>query len=256
MPVFYYIDFLYDAGRTRFGGVVDGCVSSMVESGCSLREVVMSTEGLGRQVSLGRHVRLETEDIGRFASAYAEEVLREGQRFISFPPMGRVLFDYGFRFDEFVVEEVQEEEIETRSSASLIGLNFTLSEDPAVGRKIKASLSMWEEYILTHGDRDANRHNMRKVLEMVLRIYGRTKPYFGAMNDELHLDTDGACELLEKGSLPAGNEFAIVGKPLMPKLDLRALKRSGLRWKELPDGGALIQFVDRWAGSGRGFGPF
>jgi hypothetical protein len=196
------------------------------------------------------------EDIGRFASAYAEEMLREGQLFISFPPMGRVLFEYGFRFDESVVEEVEEEETESRSSARFIGLNFAFSEDPAVGRKIKASLSLWEEYILTHGDRDANRHNMRKVLEMVLRIHARTKPYFGAMNNELRLDTDGALELLESGALPAGNEFAIVGEPLIERLDLRALKSSGLRWKELPDGGVLIQFVDRWTGSGGGISPF
>jgi hypothetical protein len=113
-----------------------------------------------------------------------------------------------------------------------------------VGRRIKASLSFWEEYILTYGDGGANRYNMGRILEMVREVCARTRPYFGAMNTELHLDTDKTLELLLKKGVPSGNEFVIVGEPLRDKVSFDALP--GLAWKDLPGGGVLIQWSDRW----------
>jgi len=245
MPVFYYVDFYYDPARSRFEDVVGGCVSGLMKSGCKFRNIVMSGEGFKKQVSLQEHVRLTPGDIRRFAAAFAEEMRAEGKHFFSFPPMGRVLFEQDFRFDEALVEEIEEEERETRASARAVGLHCTFSEDEASGRKIKASLSLWEEYVLTYGSGEKSRHNMARVLEMAANIYGETAPYFGAMNNEISLNTDASLELLKSGKLPSGNEYVLVGKDCMEMLDLGALKRSGYRWKAMGDGGVIIQFEDK-----------
>jgi hypothetical protein len=246
MPTFYYIDFFYDPKERSFEAVVDGCVSGMLESGCRFQKVVMSIEGLKQMTTLEEHIILKPGDLGMFAGAYAREMQAEGQALVSFPPLGRVIFEYDFRFDEEVLEELEQEEADTHSRANLIGLNFIYSHDEAVGRRIKASLSFWEEYILTYGDGGANRYNMGRILEMVREVCARTGPYFGAMNTELHLDTDKALELLLKKGVPSGNEFVIVGEPLRDKVSFDALKSPGLAWKDLPGGGVLIRWSDKW----------
>lgn len=245
MPVYYYVDFYYDPARTRLEDVVGGCVSALMKSGCKFRNIVMSGEGFKKQISLKEHVRLTPEDIRTFAAAFAEEMRAEGKRFFSFPPMGRVLFEQDFRFDEALLEEVEEEERETRASARTVGLHCTFSDDEASGKKIKASLNLWEEYVLTYGSNEKSRQNMARVLEMAANIYGETGPYFAAMNNEIRLNTDASLELLKSGRLPAGNEYVMVGKPCMEMLDLGALKRSGYKWKALSDGGVIIQFEDK-----------
>lgn len=245
MPIFYYVDFYYDPARSRFEDVVGGCVAALVKSGCKFRNIVMSGEGFKRQVSLQEHVRLSPDDIRWFAAAFAEEMRAEGKRFFSFPPMGRILFEQDFRFDEALLEEVEEEEREIRTSARTVGLHCTFSEDEASGTKIKASLSLWEEYVLTYGSGEKSRHNMARVLEMAAKIYGETGPYFGAMNNEIRINTDASLELLKSGRLPTGNEYVLVGKPCMKMLDLGSLKRSGCKWKALGDGGVIIQFEDK-----------
>jgi hypothetical protein len=246
MPTFYYIDFFYDPGEQPFEAVVDGCISSMLESGCRFQKVVMSIEGLKQMTTLEEHIILKPGDLGGFAGAYAKEMQAEGQAFVSFPPLGRIIFEYDFRFDDDVLEELEQEEADTHSRANLIGLNFTYSDEEAVGRKIKASLSFWEEYILTYGDGGSNRYNMNRILEMVGQICARTGPYFGAMNSELRLDTDRAFELLVKNGLPEGNDFVIVGGAFRDKLSFDDLRGSGLTWKDLPGGGVLIRSSDRW----------
>lgn len=245
MPVYYYIDFYYDPEGVRFGDVVGGCVSALVKAGCEFKNVVMSGEGMKKPISLNQHIILSTEDIREFASAYAQEMESEGKKHFSFPPLGRIIFEYDFRIDDSLLDEVAEEESETGANSRAIGLSFTYSGAPWGGSRIKASLSLWDEYVLSYGGKEKNRHNMSKVLEIASNIYNESGPYFGAMNNEIALDTDRSFELLKNGGLPEGNEYAIVGGYMVGKLDRKSLEKSGLKWKAFGDGGIIIQFESK-----------
>jgi len=245
---YYYIDLYFDPERVSFRKVVKSCVTSLIASGCRYEKVIMSNPEANRNISFGEHVVLKPEDLPAVAAAYADEMLQKGQKFISFPPLGRIMFHYSFRLDEAMLDDIHEEEEDAHSSYEDLGLTFSYTASAEVGMKIKASMNFWEEYVLNNGTPELQVENMRDILGMVVRIAADTPPYFGAMNTEIHLNTDASLSLLDRGKLPEGNEFALIGKPLMPKLDMKALGQSGYHMGSLPDGGAIIQMADKWGG--------
>jgi len=245
---YYYIDLYFDPARTKFGEVVSSCITSLTGAGCRFEKVTMSNPRASGYVNFGEHVALTPTDLPGVASAYVAEMRQDGQRLVSFPPLGRIMFSYSFRLDENLLEDIHEEEDESHSSSEDMGLTFLYSADAGSGGLIKASLSFWEEYILKNGDPAVQVQNMSDILGMIVRISAKTPPFFGAMNTEIHLNTDASLELLNKGMLPEGNEFIVVGGALMPRLDMKALKEKGYHLGSLPDGGAIIQMADKWSG--------
>lgn len=245
---YYYIDLYFDPARVSFGDVVDSCITSLTGSGCRFEKVTVSNARTSGFVNLGEHVALSPSDLPGLASAYMEEMAQDGQRLISFPPLGRIMFRYGFRLDENLIEDITEEEEETRSSYEDMGLTFLYSADTGTGGVIKASLSFWEEYILKNGDPGLQVQNMSDILGMIVNISSKTPPYFGALNTEIRLNTDSSLELLRQGKVPEGNEFIVVGAPMMPRLDMVEINNQGYHMGTLPDGGAIIQFADNWSG--------
>jgi hypothetical protein len=245
---YYYIDLYFDPGRVSLRDVVHSTVSSLVSGGCSYEKVTVSDPKASGSVNFGEHVALAAPDLPAVASAYVDEMLKDGQRLISFPPLGRVMFSYPFRLDEDLLEDIYDEEEESSSSSEVIGLTFLYSAVSGSGPLIKASLSFWEEYILKNGRPEIQVKNMSDILSMIVRISSKCPPFFGAMNTEIRLNTDASLELLNQGRLPEGNEFIVVGGGLMPKLDMQALKASGYHMGTLPDGGVIIQMADKWAG--------
>jgi len=245
---YYYIDLYFDPQRQTFRDVVESCISSLIDGGCQFQKVTMSNPRASGNVSFSEHVDLRPADIPAVAAAFVEEALQDGQKLISFPPLGRIMFRYPFRLDEDLLEDIHEEEEESRSNSEDMGLTFFYAADSGSGSLIKASLSFWEEYILKNGAPDLQVQNMSDILGMIIRISGKTPPFFGAMDTEIHLNTDASLELLRQGKLPEGNEFVIVGGSLMSKLDMQALKKSGYHMGSLADGGAIIQIADKWSG--------
>jgi len=245
---YYYVDLYFDPEQIAFEKIVDSCVSSLIASGCKFEQVTMSNPVAGQNVTFGEHVDLGPGDVPSVAAAYAREMIQSGKKVISFPPLGRIMFSYPFRLDNAALEDVHEEEEESHSSFEDIGLTFTYTASTGSGQTVKASLSFWEEYVLKSGAPELQVRNMRDVLGMVSRIARATPPFFGAMNTELHLNTDASLSLLKGGRLPEGNEFVIVGRALISKLDVKALKESRYQVAPLPGGGAIIQMTDKWGG--------
>ena len=66
------------------------------------------------------------------------------------------------------------------------------------------------------------------VLKIVERICNSTQPYFGAMNNEIDLNTDVSLDRLLRGASPTGNEYIIVGQDMVGNLDLEDLKKDSV----------------------------
>lgn len=227
---------------------VDGVVRGFLGAGARFRRLLTARHGSREQVAYDDHVIIRPQDLGLLARAHEEEEEGSEGGMLSFPPRaGRILFEYGFEFDE-LVEEVRDEEAETHTSADDIGAAFTMQTNHSTGRKIKLTLTFWEEFVLSHGNPDAHAHNMGRIISLVNSICSHASPYFGAMNSELHLDTDGALEAFERGSLESRNDFILVGPDLLPRLNMNALVERGLPFKALDGGGMVIQLRDRFGG--------
>jgi len=209
---------------------------------------VMASADTRQSVDMEEHVQLSLEDLPAVAEAYAEEMESSGTQFISFPPLGRIMFHCPFRFDDSLMDDIHEDEDEARSEAEDLGLVMMYTTSQEAGRKIKASLSFWEEYVLSHGKPETHIENMKRVLKIVRAIYDHATPYFGAMNKEIHLDTDLSLTYVIQNKLPVGNEFAIVGKRFMDRIRTADIDAAGYRWASMPDGGIIIQFEDKWEG--------
>jgi hypothetical protein len=248
MPDFYYIELYFSPDESSLADVVDGCVASLIESGCAFDKVIMPKPDFKYLSASGRHDVCGLDNLREVVTAYADEMEKNGLVFIAFPPRwGRISFQYDFEFDSEIQDEVDAEEEETGSMARNIGLSFMYITDRDMGRKYKANMCFWNEYILSHGRNETHVHNMKRILNFVEKISQTMKPYFGAMNDEIHLDPDKSLKMLKTGRLPTGNEFVFVGDKLLDGLNILELEKSGLKWKNLPEG-VIIQFGDRWGG--------
>jgi hypothetical protein len=245
MPDYYYIDLLFDPGERDYGDIIDGCISALLGSECEFKRITFREDPKGPAAFFREGTVLDLGNLRESALAYTEDRVKRGIRFIQFPPWGRAAFECGFRFDEAVMEDVQIEEKDAGSSARDLGLSFLFDNEPG-SERIKATLNFWEEYVLTYGDAKTHVLNMTMVLKIVERICNSTRPYFGAMNNEIHLNTDLSLDRLMHGTSPTGNEYLIVGQGMVGRLDLEELKRAGCKWKTLSSGGMIIQFINRW----------
>jgi hypothetical protein len=250
VPDFYYIDLLYDPKDTDFGSVVGGATGALVEAGCAFDRVSMlAPTDEGDRAFFARAPEMDARNLGEVAGSYWEAMRARGQNIITFPPMGRVMLRYPFKFDEDILDDIHEEEEESGSSRDAVGLSFSFSDSATLGKKIDASVSFWEEYVLTLGRPETHRANMADILGMVERVALATRPYFGAMNNEIHLGTDRSLDLLRDGRLPEGNDYVLVGAREVPRLDIDALKRSRRPVRRLgEEGGLIIEFTRRWDG--------
>lgn len=245
---YYYIDLYFDPEKAPFQKVVERFVYTLMAKGCTFQKAIMARPDTNQNIPFEEHVDLHPDDLPAMANAYVEEMMQDGQNLISFPPLGRIMFSYDFRFDDIMLDEIHEEEDDSRSSCDTLGLTFTLSLVPGQASRIKASLSLWEEYVLINGTPEVQAGNMRDIIGMITQIAQRTPPFFGAMDNEMHLNTDDSLALLMEGRLPEGNEFIVIGKPLMDKVDTDALKQKGYPVGPMPDGGIIIQMTDKWDG--------
>lgn len=243
---YYYIDLYFDPDRTPLKQVVERFVYTLIAKGCTFQKAVMARPDTNQNIPFEEHVDLHPDDLPSMANAYLDEMVEEGHKLISFPPLGRIMFSYDFRFDDVMLDEIHEEEDDSRSSCDSLGLTFTCSMVPGQPSRIKASLNLWEEYVLIGGTPEVQARNMQDIIGMIRHIAQSTPPYFGAMDNEMHLNTDDSLALLMDGRLPEGNEFIIIGKPLMDKIRLDALKEKGYLLGNMPDGGIIIQMVKKW----------
>jgi len=244
MPDFYYIDLYFDPEGRNFGAIVDGCVNSLLSVGATFEKVMMARDDARKQVIVGEHVTIQPGDLGALAEAYLEDIEKENNYIVSFPHLGRIMFKHGFTLCQSMVDEIREEEKETRTSANDIGLSFSYSVTQQSGGRVKASLSFWEEYLLMHSTDEAHADNIGKIMDILATINQEVKPFFGAMGPELHLDTEKAYNKLWSGQMPDVNDFAIVGKSMVHMIDPDLLAAS--RHRTLADGAVIIQFSTKW----------
>jgi hypothetical protein len=215
-----------------------------MEAGCTFKRVVMSTlsAGGGAPVNMDEHIRLAPKDIKSVAAAYVDDMLAEGNPVISFPHLGRIIFDYSFRLDEELYDDIEDEEAATRTDARDIGMTFFYYDNQPLGRKIKVSLSFWEEFLLKHCSSGTSQYNMRQVQHILEKINEKSSPSFGALNNEIHLNLDRSLDSLLGNGIPVGNEYVLVGRRLEDKLDLGRLDSEGVAWRKLKGGGVIVMF--------------
>lgn len=244
MPDFYYVDMYFENDSSRFSDVVDGCISGILAAGGTFKRIMMSTmsSGGGAPVNMDDHIRLAPKDIKAVAAAYVDDMLAEGNAVISFPHLGRVIFEYDFKLDEELYDDIEDEEAATRTKAHDIGLTFFYYDNQAPGRKIKVSLSFWEEFLLKHCSSETSEYNTAKVLHILENINEKASPSFGAMNNEIHLNLDRSLDAMLSGSLPYGNEYVLVGRSMEDQLDLRRLIADGVPYRKLKGGGVVVMF--------------
>lgn len=246
MPDFYYADLYFDPEDRGLKDIVDSCVYALQCAGAKFEKVFLVSSSTMRQVSLGEHVQIEARDLGVLAQTYLEEHEDESNFFFSFPPQGRIMFKYDFILDQYLIDEIRDEEEETHSSANDLGLTFIYSVTETGGRRVKASLSFWEEYLLTHGSEEVHRMNIEKIVALVDAISLNVEPYFGAMNSELHLNTDKSYDLLRSGNLPEGNDFVLVGRQMVHMLDMDEVKARGIKHAVLQNKAVMLELTDKW----------
>ncbi len=226
---------------------MDGCVSAMLDAGCRFKRILMSTMsgGGGAPVHMDEHVKLAPSEIKAVASAYIEEMLAEGSPVISFPHLGRVIFEYDFALDEELYDDIEDEELATHTDAQEIGVTFFYYDNQSLGRKIKVSLSFWEEFVLKHCTSETAHQNLQRVVNLLESISSKALPSFGASNNEIHLNIDKSLDSLLESNVPYGNEYVLVGKSLREKLNFKLLDTESVPWREMSGGSVLVMFRDR-----------
>ncbi len=247
MPDFYYIDLYFDPEEKTLREIVDGCVYSLICSGATFDKVFLVSSANMKQVSVGEHVQIEPQDLGVIAETYLEEHEGETNFLFSFPPHGRIMFKYDFVLDQYMLDEIADEEADTKCSANDIGVTFMYTVSRHGGRRVKVSMSFWEEYLLTHGSWEVHRMNIKKIFTFIKAINQNVEPYFGAMNSELHLNTDESFDMLREGKLPEGNDFVFVGKQMIHLLDMDAVKAKGIKQTVMPNKAVILELSDKWA---------
>jgi hypothetical protein len=242
MTDFYYIDLYMEPEDICFGDIVNGCVSALVGVGAQFEKIFMARHDKKQQISFGEHISVRPEDLGGLAKAYLEEYSGDKNFYMSFPHQGRIMFKYPFALDQSLTDEIRDEEEDTRSSAEALGLSFSYTQNRTRGNRVKASMSFWEEYHLTHSAEDIIEENVEKIISIVDAINLHARPYFGAMNPEINLNTDGSLELLRARKVPVGNEFVFIGKPLVHLLDREQTEAEGAIIRALSNEAMLIEF--------------
>jgi hypothetical protein len=247
MADYYYIDLYFDPDEYLFCEVVVDCVTSLLDYGCTLKKIVIPKDEEVFTISGGEYDTHGLDDLFGLCNDHTHELEHDKTRFISFPPRwGRILLQHKFELASSNLADIQDEEEDTNTSIQDVGLAFVYSTDKRYGRKIKLTISIWEDFILTHGDNDLHMRNVQTLLSMIEKINTCVPSYFAAMNSELKVNIDKSLEHLKKGELPEGNDLVYVGAKLSNLLDKNKLTEAKLHYRENTDIGTFVQFTDRW----------
>ena len=250
MAEYYYIDLYFDPDEHPFCDLIIECVSSLLEAGCSLKKVVIPTaESLKATPGKGVSNSYGIEDIHALCRSHQKKMNEKNEPFVSFPPdWGRIVIEKDFEIDQEIRSDAEDEEAETNSDLGDIALSFRYTQSEAYGRKIKLTLSLWYDFVLSHGHADTHIRNLRSLISLLEHMSTFAAPYFGVMNTELHIDIDRSLGRLHEGGIPDGNDLAIVGPAYADKLNTKALDMVGLKYWKLNSGMYMIQFTKRWEG--------
>jgi len=248
MADYYYAEMLFSPDKSSFFNVIEGSVNALLSSGCEFREIVVPRERFAKEIKWGEFTTAGLDRLREMCDAVTREAMSEGRKMISFPPgWGRIMFEYKFDFDEALSDEIWDEEEETNALSTDFGASFTYSPTGSLSKYIKLTFSFWEDFVLTHGDPATHIGNLNRIFTFWEHISLALSPYFGVMNNELHINADSSYDLLSAGELPKGNEYVYIGQQSLGLLDVDALKSSGRRVRALRDGSLIIEFTDRWA---------
>lgn len=248
MADYYYAELLFDPNQHAFLDIVDQTSKIMIDSGCTFREIIIPRQKFDSKIKWGDFSTAGMDQLREMCSMAEQEGIQNQSNLISFPPgWGRIMYEYHFKFDERLNDEIWDEEEETNALSTDVGLSFTYTPFSELDRYIKLTICLWEDFVLKHGSPETHIANLRSVIGFFNNISQAISPFFGVMNNELHINADKSLELLRQGRLPEGNEYVLVGKTLLGMLDPAALTASGRHAGSLKDGSIIIEFTDRWA---------
>lgn len=250
MADYYYAELLFDPDDVPFVDCIARAVNALIGAGCEFREIVVPKQRFTRDIKWGEFSSAGLGSLREMCDLTLQEGLAENRHVVSFPPgWGRVMFEYKFAFDPELEEEIWDEEEETNALVTDLGAAFSYSPTSFANKYIKLTISFWEDFVLRHGNPETHVANFRKITSFWESIAREAPPYFGVMNNELHINHDRSLDALKAGQLPEGNEYVLVGNKLLGLLDQQALAASGRKVAALADGSVLIEFTDRWVPS-------
>lgn len=236
MADFYYIDLYFDGRGADIFEIVDACVRGCLKAGAVFQKVVMSDPESRKRISLADHIAFRPEDLGSIAREFLQESATA--EFFAFPPLGRIMFHYDFKVDMELQEEITDEEEDSHTHITDLGMAFVYNPHVSAGRQIKASISFWQDYVLSHSRQETHEENRARIIQLLNAIVREASPYFGAMDEELRLNTDRALEGLLSGLPAQGDSGIIAGVALLHHLDA-ATRAGGI---SLADGSVLLNF--------------
>ena len=249
MADYYYIDLYFDPDEYLFCEVVVDCVTALMDYGCTLKKIVIPRDDDVLTISGGEYDTHGLNQLFSLCNDHTHEMEHQNNKFISFPPRwGRILLQYNFALSPFSLAEIQDEEEDTNTSILDVGLAFMYTTDENYGKKIKLTISIWEDFLLSNGDINLHLENLHTILKMIERINMSVPPYFGVLNSELKINIDKSLEYLNNSCLPEGNELVFIGSKLAKLLDKDKLREAKLHYRETSDQGIFVQFTDRWPG--------
>ena len=239
MPSFYYADMYFEGG---FGAAVRGVMDGMSAAGSRFKRATVQ-ESPDAKTSHSFTGEANLAGFVDLSGAYIENMLARGATRIPFPSWGRITFEHDFDIDENDLDDLIAEEADSKTSALDIGISFLYTPD-----RTQATLSLWEDFLFAGpGSQRTHAHNMTLLLRVIESVYNSSQPVFGVLNSELHISIDRSLQALHGRELPYGNDYVIVGRPLLRELDVDRLREQRLPYEVLSDGGVLIQFNHKWA---------
>jgi hypothetical protein len=117
-----------------------------------------------------------------------------------------------------------------------ITINFWCFDE----NEIAVDMTPWEEYVLIYGNKEPHYRNKCRILSIVESVYKNTKAYFGWMDGEMN-SGDYSYDILTGNKSTTGNEFVIVGKSFINKVNISLFEENGYHHKFLNDGGLVIE---------------
>lgn len=241
MPAFYWSRLYIDTEDIGIIQLIDNTMNSLIKSDCHFKGVSISQ-------AEDESVRPQNQKfIVEWMSLSVKEArilaIRDLDDWISgfhvgkWTPGVQLVFEYDFKFDDVLKVRGRDKDIK---DVNEVKLSFWYLKDKRFKNKIVIDIATCEEYVLMYGKKETHQHNKKNILGMIENIYINTGPYFGWMDGEAN-SKDNSFNLLLKGKVPVGNEFVIIGKKMIKKLNKRKLEKSKHYWKILPDGGIIIQ---------------
>ena len=248
MADYYYAELLFDPNSIRMVDLIERSINTLIRSGCEFREIVMPKERFSKDIKWGEFSTVGLDDLHPMCEAVTNDAISNNLDIISFPPgWGRVMFEYMFAFEDVMENEIWDEEEESNALSTDLGISFAYNHGGNLPKRIKMTISFWEDFVLTNASPETNMTNMRQAISFMENLCTAVSPFFCVMNKELHVNIDRSLDKMIAKQLPEGNEYVMVGKQILDRLDMTALNASSHRAATLKDGSLIIEFTDRWA---------